>query len=114
MVAIAQRSAALCLIVGLAGCGSTSTKTVTVNSASCLQELKSTLKAVDLLSADLRASTQYVPLIAQAAKAGEAKSVSQFQAIEVREKQITDQAGRYAKALSQLETSIDHAPGSCS
>jgi hypothetical protein len=87
---------------------------VTVNSPTCLQEVKSTLKAVDLLSADLRAATEYVPLIAQAAKAGEARSASQFQAIEARERQITDQAGRYAKALSQLEASIDRAPGSCS
>jgi hypothetical protein len=104
---------AVCLAAGVAGCGSTKTVTTTVTTTSsgstispaCAQAYKTTLQALELMSGDVRASAGYIPLIAAAAKAGQAKSTSQFKSIEAKEKQLNAQVGAYAAQVDKLDTS---------
>jgi hypothetical protein len=104
---------AVCLTAGIAGCGSTKTVTTTVTTTSsnstispaCAQAYKTTLQALELMSGDVRASAGYIPLIAAAAKAGQAKSASQFRGIEARERQLNKQVGAYAAEVDKLDTS---------
>lgn len=103
------------VLMAVAGCGSSAaTRTVTVNSATCVQGYRVAGRSFTIMGNALRAAAGYPPLIEQAAKAGTTQDFAEITAIAARERQINAKIAGLAGQLRQLGDSFNPAPGGCS
>lgn len=113
----AMIAVALTVALIAAGCGSgseaTVTRTVTLNSRTCVQGYRLAGRVLTLLASAFRDAAQYTPLVEQAAVAGTANDVGKIRQIAKTENAINAKLLAVSSQVRALDAGFHPSPEGC-